>query len=97
MLGAGGITAELIKDFSVRMAPVDERGAYEMIESLRHTELIRGYRGLPRGDCAALAQAIVRFSRLAVLEGVQVAEAEINPLFVRRDGVIAVDALMRLS
>ena len=97
VLGAGGITAELAKDFCVRLAPVDMEGAYEMIESVRLTKLIKGYRGLPHGDCAALAQTIVRFSQLATLRDVQVAEAEINPLFVRREGAIAIDALMRLS
>src|SRR5690606_5322503 len=59
MLGAGGITAELMKDFSVRVAPVDVATAHEMIEEVTMTQLIRGYRGLPKGDCDALAQLIV--------------------------------------
>lgn len=97
VLGAGGITAELSKDFSIRLAPVTVAIAHEMIKEVRLTQLIRGYRGLPQGDCNALAATIATFSRLAVVQGAHIAEAEINPLFVRRNGAIAVDALMRLS
>jgi succinyl-CoA synthetase beta subunit len=56
--------------------------------------LIRGYRGLPRGDCDALAQAIVACSQLAQLADIR--EAEVNPLIVKREGegVVAVDGLI---
>ncbi|MCD0505141.1 acetate--CoA ligase family protein [Bordetella petrii] len=97
LLGAGGIAAELTPDVSVRLAPVDRTQAMQMIEEVRATRLIRGFRGLPEGDCQALADAIVAFSRLALLSGARVAEAEINPLFVQRDGVVAVDGLLHLQ
>lgn len=97
MLGAGGITAELLKDFSVRVAPVDEATAWEMIEEVSMTQLIRGYRGLPQGDCKALARLIVDLSQLALVEGVTVEEAEINPVFVSSEGAVAVDGLIRLA
>jgi len=97
LLGAGGITAELSPDFSLRLAPVTLEQAHAMIDEVRVTQLIKGFRGLPRGDCDALAQAIVDFSTLAALEGVEIIEAEINPLFVQADGVVAVDGLVRLS
>ena len=58
---------------------------------------MRGYRKLPRGDVAALARAIAAVSRLALIEGQPVAEAEINPLMVRADGVLAVDGLVVLK
>lgn len=97
LLGAGGIAAELSPDFSIRLAPVDVEQARQMIAEVRQTKLIRGFRGLPEGDCEALAQTIVAFSRLADTHGARVEEAEINPLFVREDGVIAVDGLVRLA
>ena len=97
VLGAGGITAELDKDVSVRMAPVDRAAAREMIAEVRATQLIRGFRGLPLGDVEALAACIADFSRLALLRDVCVEEAEVNPLFVRESGVVAVDALLRLA
>jgi succinyl-CoA synthetase beta subunit len=52
---------------------------------------IRGFRNLPRGDVGALAGAVAAMSRLA-LSSVQ--EAEVNPLMVKADGVVAVDALV---
>ncbi|WP_244193926.1 acetate--CoA ligase family protein [Bordetella genomosp. 12] len=97
LLGAGGIAAELAPDYSLRLAPVSLEEARTMIDEVRQTRLVRGFRGLPLGDCEALARAIVDFSHLASLTGVQVEEAEINPLFVRADGVIAVDGLVRLA
>ncbi|SEJ04106.1 acetate--CoA ligase family protein [Achromobacter sp. NFACC18-2] len=97
LLGAGGIAAELAPDFAVRLAPVDVDEAWRMIFEVRQTRLVRGFRGLPEGDCEALARAIAAFSRLALCDGVRVEEAEINPLFVRADGVVAVDALVRLA
>ncbi len=57
-----------------------------------------GYRNLPRGDLAALAEAVVRFSRLG-LAVPGLAEAEINPLLVRGqgEGVVALDALVAMA
>ncbi|HTJ98072.1 MAG TPA: acetate--CoA ligase family protein [Bordetella sp.] len=97
VLGAGGIAAELNPDFAIRLAPVGEQEAHAMIEEVRATRLIRGFRGLPRGDCDALARAIAAFSRLALANGATVTEAEINPLFVQPDGIVAVDGLLHLK
>ena len=97
LLGAGGVTAELSPDFSLRLAPVTLEQAHAMIDEVRVTQLIKGFRGLPRGDCEALAQTIVAFSALAAIVGVDIIEAEINPLFVQADGVVAVDGLVRLK
>ena len=97
ILGAGGMTAELSPDFSIRLAPVTLAQAHEMIDEVRITALIKGFRGLPRGDCDALAQAVVHFSSLAAMTGVEILEAEINPLFVQSHAVVAVDGLVRLA
>ena len=58
---------------------------------------LAGSRGKPAGDLEAIAHAIVALSQLA--QDADVAEAEINPLIVRAagDGVVAVDALVKLS
>lgn len=97
VLGAGGVTAELHRDVSVRPAPVSLSEARQMIDEVRSTRLVRGFRNLPRGDVDALADAIVRFSHLCAMQGVTVDEAEINPLFVRADGVVGVDCVLRLA
>jgi succinyl-CoA synthetase beta subunit len=67
-----------------------------MVEDVRGLAVIRGYRGLPRGDGAALAAAVAAMSQLACLPGRAVAEAEINPLLVKGEGhgVVAVDGLI---
>jgi len=99
MLGAGGIAAELRRSFCVRIAPVSLEEAAAMIEEVRDLALLRGYRGLPRGDGAALARAIRALSLLASLEGRKVSEAEINPLIVKAEGqgVVAVDGLVAFA
>ena len=72
-----------------------------MIEEVTGLAPLRGYRGMTKGDIAALAQAIAALSELARLPkgAPAVAEAEINPLIVRADGngVVAVDGLIVLS
>lgn len=92
-LGAGGVLAEVYRDVSVRTAPVDTETARAMIAEVKAFAPLRGYRGLPRGDLDALAEAVAAFSRLAALD---VAEAEANPVLVRAEGegVVALDALI---
>jgi acyl-CoA synthetase (NDP forming) len=99
MLAAGGILAEIRRDRSIRLAPVDLAEAKAMIGEVAALKAFAGYRGKPPGDLDALAQALVSLSRLAVAGGPAVAEAEINPLIVRPrgKGVVAVDALVRLA
>ena len=97
LVGAGGTLAELYRDFAVALAPVDEAEALAMIERVTGLAIVRGYRNLPRGDIAALSRAVAALSRLALMPGRPVHEAEANPVIVKRDGVVAVDALMALK
>jgi acetate---CoA ligase (ADP-forming) len=94
LLGIGGVLAEIYKDIAIRLAPVSAAEAERMIDEVKGLAMIRGYRGLPRGDRAALAQAIAACSQLAYVSGI--AEAEINPLLVKPEGqgVVAVDGLI---
>ncbi len=93
-LGAGGILAEIYRDVVLRLAPVTEDDAFEMIDAVKGLAPARGYRNLPRGDLAALARSVAAFSRLAGLP--EVAEAEINPMIVlpEGEGVVMADALL---
>jgi acyl-CoA synthetase (NDP forming) len=97
MVGAGGILAELYNDVALGLAPVDEAGAREMLARVKGFAALRGYRGLPRGDLEALARAVAAMSRLALLPGRPVREAEANPVIVKAGGVVAVDALAVLK
>lgn len=96
LVGGGGVLAELYRDYSIRLAPVGEQDAAAMIEEVKGLAVIRGYRNLPRGDVGALAKSVAALSRLALIAGQPVAEAEINPLMVKRSGVIAVDGLVAM-
>jgi acetate---CoA ligase (ADP-forming) len=97
MVAAGGVFAEIARDRSLRLAPIDLVTAQEMIAEVRGLIPLAGYRGRPKADLEALAHAMVALSHLA--DDASVAEAEINPLIVRSagQGVIAVDALVKLA
>lgn len=99
MLAAGGVLTEIYRDRALRLAPVDRETAFAMIAEVKGLRALAGYRGRPSGDLAAVADALVAVSRLALLDGVIVLEAEINPLMVMEDGqgARAVDALVRLA
>lgn len=103
LLGMGGVTAELLKDTTMRLLP--EQGglsladAYDMMHDLRTWPLLDGYRGRVKADQQALAQAIVDFSNMVASVGDRLIEAEINPLFVLPDGqgVKAADGIAILA
>jgi acyl-CoA synthetase (NDP forming) len=94
LVGAGGTLAELYRDFALRLAPVTQDEAREMIAEVRGFAPLRGYRNAPRGDLESLARAVVAFSGFAARP--EVTEAEINPLIVKSDGVVGVDVLVVL-
>ena len=98
-VGMGGTLAEIYRDYAVRVAPVSVAEAAEMIDEVRGFAVLRGYRGKPPGDTAALAQAIAALSALASLSEPTVLEAEINPLIVKPagQGIVAVDGVVRLA
>ena len=96
MVAVGGIFTEIYRDRSLRLAPIDIAGAHEMIGELRGIATLAGLRGRPKGDLAALAQAMVALSTLA--DDPSILEIEVNPLIVLPEGsgVVAVDALARV-
>jgi len=95
LLAAGGIWAEVLRDRSVRMAPVTKDIAWEMIHEVKMLQMVSGLRGMPEGDLDALADAIVKLSTLAHRDDLRIHEAEVNPLLIQGagKGVLAVDAL----
>ena len=96
--GMGGTLVELLRDVAVRITPVTDVDVPEMLEELRMAPLLRGYRGSPPADVAALTDLIHRVN--AMVEDLpEVAELDLNPVFVRPDGqgVVAVDVRLRLA
>lgn len=93
-VGAGGVTAELLDDVALRLAPVDAAGARAMLAATRVDALLRGYRGAPAADVDALVATIVRVSEIASDNRERVAGIDLNPVLARPDGAFALDALI---
>jgi acetyltransferase len=96
MVGFGGIYVEVLKDTAMRLAPVEPAEALAMLDELRMAPALRGVRGEPPVDRAALGESISRFSRLAAAFP-ELTEVELNPLVAGPGGVVAVDARATLA
>ena len=96
MLGLGGIFVEAMKDVTFRLAPFDETEAERMIGELRAASVLRGLRGRPPADVAALASALARLSRFAAAQGSALRSLDINPFLVLPEGqgAQALDAVL---
>lgn len=91
MFGLGGIFVEVLKDVSFRVAPVTLPAAQEMIEEIKGYRILNGVRGQAPADVEAIAVALQRLSQLMVLEP-EIAEIDLNPVFVHNQGLSFVDA-----
>jgi acyl-CoA synthetase (NDP forming) len=94
--GAGGTAVELLKDVAVRITPLTDRDAAEMVRSLATFPLLDGYRGAPKTDVTALEDLLLRISAL-VESHPEIAELDCNPVKVLPDGVVVVDARVRVE
>jgi acetate---CoA ligase (ADP-forming) len=97
--GFGGIFVELLRNVAIRMPPLDRDEALAMIGELRGAAVLRGARGRPPADVAALADVLVRVARLAEALGPSLIALDINPLVVLDEGrgAVAVDWLIELA
>jgi acetyltransferase len=95
--GLGGVFTELLEDVTYGFAPFDAQTARQMIAEIKGARLLDGYRGSARLDVAALADALARISLLIADHAERIAEIDVNPLFVREQGVVAADALIVLE
>jgi acyl-CoA synthetase (NDP forming)/L-amino acid N-acyltransferase YncA len=96
MLGLGGVQTDLLGDHALRLVPMTDLDADRMWRSLRAAPLLTGFRGADPVDTAALDDLLLRLGRLAE-ELPEVAELDLNPVLAGPDGVIAVDARLRLA
>jgi acyl-CoA synthetase (NDP forming) len=85
MFGLGGIYAELIKDTALRLHPLTDLDAAEMIHSTRMARLLEGYRGMPPCDTEALKGLLLRLSAM-ITDIPQLAELDLNPVKVLAAG-----------
>jgi acetate---CoA ligase (ADP-forming) len=94
--GAGGVQVELLKDVSVRLTPLSNEDAAEMIRELKTYPLLTGFRGSVAMDVAALADGLLRVS--ALVEDIpQIAELDCNPFVVHDRGATILDARIRVT
>jgi len=93
MFGLGGTMVELLKDISFKVAPLTDQDIDEMINDTLAGRLLKGYRGSPKADIAAVKETIARLSQLS-LDNPEISEIEINPLVVYPEGqgAIALDS-----
>jgi acetyl coenzyme A synthetase (ADP forming)-like protein len=96
MFGTGGVEVEARKDVAFGLAPLTRVDAEHMLESTWAGRRLAGFRHMASGDREAVIQALIRLGQLAV-EFPEVAEVEVNPLRVMRDGALALDIRLRRS
>ncbi|KOF21393.1 acyl-CoA synthetase [Ensifer adhaerens] len=96
-IGAGGILVELLDDSAILTLPTTPDLIREAIDGLKIRKLLDGYRGGPKGDFAALADAVAAAASYVVSNASKLEELDINPLMVLPEGhgAIAADALIR--
>ena len=96
LAGLGGTTVEVLGDVAVRITPLSDTDVDEMLHSLRSYRLLTGYRQSPPLDVAAFAELLHRVS--AMVEDIpEIAEFDLNPVFVRQHGAVAADVRVRLT
>jgi acetyl coenzyme A synthetase (ADP forming)-like protein len=94
--GAGGTAVEVLKDVKVRITPLTDRDAHEMVTSLRTFPLLDGFRGAPKCDVAGLEDLLLRVAAM-VEQHPEIAEMDCNPVIVRPEGAVIVDARIRID
>lgn len=96
LVGLGGVYAEALKDTALYPCPLTRNEAMGMLRSLRCWPLFTGWRGAPPLDADALAGLMVSVSSYACAHKNDLAELDLNPVFVYEQGkgVCAADALI---
>jgi acetyltransferase len=96
MFGLGGIYVEILKDVSFRVAPTTEEQIRDMLQEVRSYPILKGIRGEDPVDIEAIVEGLLRLNQL-VMDFPEIQELDINPLMVRKEGAIALDARIILS
>jgi acyl-CoA synthetase (NDP forming) len=96
MFGIGGVLVEIMKDVAFRIAPITDFDADEMVTEIKGFKLLDGYRGQPKADLEAIKDALKKVADLAFTHQ-EIAEMDLNPIFVYPTGLKAVDARIILK
>ncbi len=96
LFGLGGIYVEILKETSLRVAPINRSEAQEMISETRGSDIFKGLRGEKPLDTEALVESLLRLSQL-VADFPEIEGIDINPVKVLEKGAVAVDARILLK
>lgn len=96
MVGLGGILVEVLRDISIRQAPITEAEAGRMLSELRGSAVLGGVRGKPAVDMSELCRFIAAVSRFGAAAGDRLQELDLNPVLASGRDVVAVDTLLVL-
>jgi len=95
MFGMGGVMAELYKDVSFRRLPITRKDAEEMLGESKASAFFQGFRGFV-ADREAMLDLLLNVSNLA-MEKKDMEQLDLNPVILREDGYVVVDAKMVLK
>lgn len=96
LFGLGGIYVEVLKETSLRVAPINRSEASEMISELKGSAILKGVRGEKPSDLEALMEMLLRLSQL-MIDFPEIEGMDINPVMALEKGAIAVDVRILLS
>ena len=96
MFGLGGVFVEVLKDVAFRIVPLEPRDATEMVREIQGFPVLEGFRGTPAANLEAIESMLLQLSEFAEANP-DVAELDLNPVFARPDGAVAVDARILLT
>jgi acyl-CoA synthetase (NDP forming) len=96
MFGSGGTAVELFKDVAFASAPVTEARARDLIDSVQSSRLLRKWRDGPQYDEQALVKAICKLSEFGEAHADVLESIDVNPLVVRENGAVCLDAVIKL-
>ncbi len=95
--GAGGEMTEFIKDVAMAIPPLNSTLALRLMEKTRIFNLLsNGFRNIPPANMDALVNVVVNFSEL-IVDFPEITEADINPLYVRGEHILALDARIKVE
>lgn len=91
MVGMGGIFAEMYKDVSFRLIPIEKEDAKEMLNDLKARKIFNNFRGM-KVDVDALIDLLLTLSKFGEEYGKYISQMDLNPIFLYENGIMVIDA-----
>jgi acetyl-CoA synthetase (ADP-forming) len=95
MFGLGGIFTEILRDVSFRVAPIERRDALEMMQEIKGKKILEAVRGMDAVDLEVMSRSLIALGDLGMAQDA-IQEVDVNPLIIRGNQPVAVDALVVL-